>query len=122
MGDPGLPAVEPDSGNREGTTSPRQPTKGAEQVTESMRTSERNSSRNSERTALHRSSPLTTNPSFLPTPTRDVGSVTARGHCPVCRFSFRLCKDGTVQTHRLWIGDLRLSACQGSRQPPTTEG
>jgi len=40
-----------------------------------------------------------------------------RGKCSVCGFSFRLLKDGTVQTHRLWIGPHRLAPCDGSRQP-----
>jgi hypothetical protein len=42
----------------------------------------------------------------------------ARGRCSVCKFSFRLRKDGSVQTHSLYYGSLRLPHCLGSGLKP----
>ncbi len=42
----------------------------------------------------------------------------ARGRCSVCGYAFRLRKDGTVQTHRLWIGPMQLAPCSGSLEVP----
>lgn len=39
-----------------------------------------------------------------------------RGQCPVCRFRFRVRKDGTMQQHRLYCGT-QAHACEGSGKP-----
>jgi hypothetical protein len=49
--------------------------------------------------------------------------VTARrGQCAVCRYRFRLRKDGTVQGHGLYIGSEKQPECEGSRKHPWTPG
>lgn len=53
-------------------------------------------------------------------------TIRKRGRCPICGYSFRLRKDGTVQAHYLWSGRVRLPICQGSGEPavaaPATPG
>lgn len=43
-----------------------------------------------------------------------------RGRCPTCPYTFRLRRDGTVQTHHLYPGGPRAQryACKGSGKPP----
>jgi hypothetical protein len=40
-----------------------------------------------------------------------------RGQCPVCRFRFRLRKDGTLMAHILYSNGQR-HACKGAGSPP----
>jgi hypothetical protein len=40
-----------------------------------------------------------------------------RGRCPVCRYSYALHKDGTVQSHSLYFGRDR-KRCEGSWRLP----
>ena len=48
-----------------------------------------------------------------------VSTAARRGQCSVCRYSFRLRKDGTVQAHHLYCGhDRSEEPCAGSRKPP----
>lgn len=42
----------------------------------------------------------------------------ARGQCPLCRFRFRLRRDGTLQAHHLYCGSERQPECAGSGKPP----
>lgn len=42
-------------------------------------------------------------------------SAAKRGQCPVCRYSLRLRKDGTVETHRNYSDGV---PCKGSGGPP----
>ena len=41
-----------------------------------------------------------------------------RGQCTVCRYRFRLLKDGTLQRHHLYSGSEKQPECAGSRKPP----
>lgn len=41
-----------------------------------------------------------------------------RGRCPVCRYSYRLRKDGTVQRHHGYSGRNPLPDCEGTGQAP----
>jgi hypothetical protein len=41
-----------------------------------------------------------------------------RGRCTVCGYSYRLRKDGTLQTHHTYIGKDRGPDCAGSGEPP----
>ena len=43
-----------------------------------------------------------------------------RGQCPVCRYSCRLRKDGTLQAHHGFIGSEPQPGCAGSGQWPAT--
>jgi hypothetical protein len=45
-----------------------------------------------------------------------------RGQCAVCRYRFRLRKDGTVQTHRLYCGSEKQPPCDGSGKHPWARG
>lgn len=42
-----------------------------------------------------------------------------RGFCSVCGYSWRVLKDGTIQSHHLWSGGKRID-CKGSRTAPDT--
>lgn len=44
-----------------------------------------------------------------------------RGQCPVCRYRWRLRKDGTLQSHHLYSGSERQPECEGSGKPPAQE-
>jgi len=43
-----------------------------------------------------------------------------RGQCPVCRYSCRLRKDGTLQAHHGYTGSEWQPECAGSGQWPAT--
>ena len=43
-----------------------------------------------------------------------------RGQCPVCRYRWRLRKDGTLQAHHLYSGSERRPECEGSGKVPVT--
>ncbi len=43
---------------------------------------------------------------------------TKRGQCPVCRYRWRLRRDGTLQAHHLYSGSERQPECEGSGKPP----
>lgn len=44
-----------------------------------------------------------------------------RGQCPVCRYRFRLRRNGTLQAHHLYSGsDRNPRACEGSGEMPVS--